>query len=202
MGESCGQDRPRLAAAVAARLDATIEELRGCLGSRGGLVWLEPNTLISPHLIKQLAADLPAYKARQAKRERVAAEKEAALLTTAQAAEMFGVTPEAVRQWTTRGYLKPIGKLGHGNLYRYRDVKSAAAAVDRRTAPEPHVDYTVDESDHSKNVTTAIAGRIVGVKPGTIRMWIQRGHLTPVGRYRGRLVFRLGDVINVAQRGT
>lgn len=200
MDDGYQPSRPLPAELVAANLGTTVQELRGCLGGYRGLVWLRPGTLIAPVLIRKLAADLPKYRAEQARRSRAAAELEAALVTTSQGAELLRVAPETIRQWVARGHLAPIGKLGHRNLYRYRDLKAAAAAVHDRTPQGPAVDYRIGESDHTTNVTTAIAAQVVRVQPGTIRMWVQRGHLKPVGRYRGRLVFRLGDVIAVAER--
>jgi excisionase family DNA binding protein len=45
-------------------------------------------------------------------------------------------------------------------------------------------------------ITTAEAAKRCGVKPGTIRQWVARGHLTPAGRLpAGRsAMFRLADV--------
>jgi predicted site-specific integrase-resolvase len=43
-------------------------------------------------------------------------------------------------------------------------------------------------------VTTAEAAELAGVSVGAIRIWVHRGHLTPVGRERGRLMYRWIDV--------
>lgn len=48
------------------------------------------------------------------------------LLTTAQAAELAGVTPQAVRVWHHRGHLEPAGRNDRGhNLWRLVDVARA-----------------------------------------------------------------------------
>ncbi|WP_102922512.1 helix-turn-helix domain-containing protein [Streptomyces noursei] len=40
------------------------------------------------------------------------------LLTTAEAAEAAGVTPSCIRQWVSRGHLRPVARYGKRNLYR------------------------------------------------------------------------------------
>ncbi|WP_327591660.1 helix-turn-helix domain-containing protein [Streptomyces chartreusis] len=44
------------------------------------------------------------------------------LLTTAEAAELAGVTPACIRQWARRRYLRPVAQYGALNLYREDQV--------------------------------------------------------------------------------
>lgn len=56
--------------------------------------------------------------------------------------------------------------------------------------------------DHEPLLTTAEAAQLCGVNPGTVRQWVNRGHLTPVGRLPagGELMFRQIDVARAEAR--
>lgn len=43
------------------------------------------------------------------------------------AAELLGITPNNLRQYTFRGVLKPVGRQGRRNLFSWEDVERLAA---------------------------------------------------------------------------
>ena len=55
------------------------------------------------------------------------------LITATDAASLCGVTPDAVRQWASRGQLNPSGMDSRGRkLYRLIDVAKAERATRKR----------------------------------------------------------------------
>ncbi|GGY31685.1 hypothetical protein AB0M94_26940 [Streptomyces xanthochromogenes] len=50
-------------------------------------------------------------------------------------------------------------------------------------------------------ITTAMAAEEAAVAPGTIRKWVQLGHIAPAGRSGRSHLFRLADVF-AAERAT
>lgn len=46
-------------------------------------------------------------------------------------------------------------------------------------------------------ITTAEAAHYAEVEPATIRQWVARGHLIPVGKRGRQLLFRLVDITRV-----
>lgn len=51
------------------------------------------------------------------------------LLTTRQAAERVNKAEATIRQWVTRGYLSPAGRVGRLSYYRTLDVLNAEKAT-------------------------------------------------------------------------
>lgn len=133
-------------------------------------------------------------------------------ITTRDVSDLLDVTQATVRRWVARGYISPVGKFGPSNLFNTREVLAAHDDIEvRRKAtgqarreyrygvelrptdriPPKHNDAVVDVGE---------AARLIDVRPATIRSWIHRGHLTPLGSSKPRAIrFRLGDVITAAQ---
>lgn len=58
----------------------------------------------------------------------------------------------------------------------------------------------VPDLDLSQLITVEAAAEHCGVRPVTIRQWVSRGHLTPIGRGpNGRLLFNVLDVARAEQ---
>ena len=55
------------------------------------------------------------------------------LISTAEAAELAGVSAAVVRQWASRGILPRVGKAGRTTYYRLLDVAKAEHATRTRT---------------------------------------------------------------------
>lgn len=133
-------------------------------------------------------------------------------ITTHDVASLLRVTQATVRRWVARGHISPVGKFGPSNLFNtdqvlsaYDDIEARRKATGRarreyqysqvklrpinRIRPK-HYDLVVDVGE---------AARLIDVSPATIRSWIHRGHLTPLGSSKPRAVqLRLGDAIAAA----
>lgn len=133
-------------------------------------------------------------------------------LTTRDVADLLGVTQATVRRWVARGYISPVGKFGPSNLFNTHDVLAAHDDIEGRRkasgqARRKHR-YRVDlrpfdrirPKHYDAVVDVGEAARLLDVSPATIRSWIHRGHLTPLGSSNPRAIrLRLGDVIAAAQ---
>jgi excisionase family DNA binding protein len=58
-------------------------------------------------------------------------------LTTAQAAELAGVKPDAIRKWVERGHLAPAGRDRRGTMMFTQTAVAAAEAKTRKHARRP-----------------------------------------------------------------
>jgi excisionase family DNA binding protein len=133
-------------------------------------------------------------------------------ITTRDAADLLGVTQATVRRWVARGHISPVGKFGAANLFNTRDVLDAydhiqakhkatgRARREHRYRVELRPVDRVRPKHYDAVVAIGEAARSIGVSPSTIRSWIHRGHLIPLGSSEHRAVrLRLGDVIAAAQ---
>ena len=123
-------------------------------------------------------------------------------MTTVQAAYMCGLRTSTIRQWVRRGYLQPIGRKGRSSLFAVEAVREAQDRVLERTRKPVEPRRGVASKDLDRQVTTAIAARVVGVSPSTVRMWVHRGHLTPVSSSGRSHVFIVQDVLRAARRSS
>jgi DNA-binding transcriptional MerR regulator len=121
-------------------------------------------------------------------------------MTAVEAASMCGVLPLTIRQWVTRGYLRPIGRKGRSNLFDIGAVHRAQDLVLARTRKPVEARRGIASKDLDRQVTTAVAARVVGVSPSTIRMWVHRGHLMPVPSPGRSHTFIIQDVLRAARR--
>ena len=132
-------------------------------------------------------------------------------ITTRDAADLLGVTQATVRRWVARGHISPVGKLGPSNLFNTRDVLAANDAIQgkRKATGRAHGQHggrmgvrpidRVPPKHHDAVVTVGEAALLIGVSPSTIRSWIHRRHLIPLGSSKRRAVrLRLGDVVAAA----
>lgn len=121
-------------------------------------------------------------------------------MTTVEAASMCGVLPLTIRQWVTRGYLRPIGRKGRSSLFDIGAVHRAQESVLARTRKPVEARGGIASKDLDRQVTTAVAARVVGVSSSTIRMWVHRGHLMPVPSPGRSHTFIIQDVLRAARR--
>jgi predicted site-specific integrase-resolvase len=49
---------------------------------------------------------------------------------------------------------------------------------------------------YAPELTTSDVANLLGVTPATVRMWVRRGHITPIGKYRNSNVFGTRDVLD------
>lgn len=62
--------------------------------------------------------------------------------------------------------------------------------------------YTWDQA-HILGLATATGFRAMGIKPGTIRQWVHRGRLTPIGKAPGGAhLFAISAVSSLAGLGS
>ena len=123
-------------------------------------------------------------------------------ITTRDVADLLGVTRATVRRWVARGYISPVGKSGPSNLFNTRAVLAAHDDIQARrkaTGQARPIDR-IRPKHYEAVVTVGDAARLIGVSPSTIRSWIHRDYLIPLGSSRPRAVrLRVGDVITAAQ---
>lgn len=133
-------------------------------------------------------------------------------ITTRDVADLLDVTQSAVRRWTARGYISPVGKLGPSNLFTTRDVLTAHEEIQtrRKATGKPRLQdrYRVElrrfdrirPKHYDAVMRISEAAQLIDVSPSTIRSWIHRGYLTPLDSSKARAVeLRLGDVIIAAR---
>ena len=133
-------------------------------------------------------------------------------ITTRDVARLLGVTQATVRRWVARGYITPSGKLGPSNLFDTGSVLTAHEEVRarRRATSQPRREHSygvelrsidrIRPKHYDAVVGVREAAQLIDVSPSTIRAWIHRGHLAPLGSSRPRAVrLRLGDVITAAR---
>lgn len=133
-------------------------------------------------------------------------------LTTRDVADFFRVTPAAVRQWVSRGYLRSTRQERSSNVFDTEEVFAAVnliAANRKVTGNASRIDGYLAHSGPANRippkhydaiVTISEAARLVQVSPTTIRSWIHRGHLTQVdGSTRRPVQLRVDDVVNAAR---
>jgi DNA-binding transcriptional MerR regulator len=185
---------------LAAELGVTQLEIRSCVWDlRRYSSALHPE-FVTGEMADRIRAHLPVLRERT-ERRRVAREERLNLeLTTSEVASEFGVSPSQIRQWKSRRYLQSVGKSGRSSLYRFADVSRVLDDVERRTRTTPDDIDRRAERHLDRGVTTNQAANLVKVSPSTIRMWVKRGHLQPVGRHSRQLLFVVRDVVAAARR--
>lgn len=190
---------------LAAELDATSSEIRSCAWDlrRHGSSF-RPK-FVTEEFAAAIRVHLPIYRQKIERRRQSVRDRQNRPLTAKDLAAELGLAPTTIRQWKARGYLEPVGKSGRELLYRFGDVANAADLVGRRTKAVPQVGWHVDqllEKHADRGLTTNEAARLIGVSPSTLRMWVKRGHLKPVGRHGRQLLFVVRDVAAAADRHT
>lgn len=142
------------------------------------------------------------------------------VLSTRDVAKLCSVNTGSVRQWVRRGHLDPIGKNGASHIFETIAVldalatirarrKQRAQATDpniRRIAPPglPNAGQQVSANEVIRMarvhgnlpLNTAAAAAVLGVKPGTLRSWVKRGHISALPTSGPRnLQFGLADLL-------
>ncbi|MEU4196803.1 helix-turn-helix domain-containing protein [Kribbella sp. NPDC026611] len=133
-------------------------------------------------------------------------------ITTRDVADLLGVTQSTVRRWVARGYIRPVGNLGPSNLFNTSEVLAAYDDIEarRKATGQAHRQYgyrvemrpidRIRPKHYDAVVNVGEAARLIGVRPGTIRSWVHRGHLAPLASSKPRAIrLRLGDVITAAR---
>lgn len=184
---------------LSSELGVTRAELMRCIHylRRYSSAW-RPE-FVTDEFADVVRAQLPVLQARWEKQQRAREDRADRQLSTTEAAAELQVTAAQIRQWASRGYLQPVGRSGRSQLYRLGDLDRVKAQARVRTRRPPGGASELPR-DLDKLVPTPIAAKIARVSPSTVRGWVQRGHLRPVGRHRRRLVFTIRDVIAAANR--
>ena len=142
------------------------------------------------------------------------------VLSTRDVAALCSVTTGSVRQWVRRGHLVPIGKNGASHIFETTAVLDALASIRarrkqralytdpniRRIAPPslPNAGQHVSTNELIRMarvhgnlpLNTAAAAAVLGVKPGTLRSWVKRGHINALPTSGPRnLQFGLADLL-------
>lgn len=126
------------------------------------------------------------------------------IVTTAQAARIAHVKNATIRQWVHRGYLVPVSveQPSRSSSFNSANVVAAVEATkERRRRQEP--DYAapnLTRRGFDAVVSVSQAATYLRVPEPTIRSWVRRRKITPVGQ-RGRTsLFRLRDIYAVSPR--
>lgn len=133
-------------------------------------------------------------------------------LTTRDVGELLHVTPATVRRWVARGHLTPIRQEGRSNVFGRDDVLGAFDRISarRRATGQPSIEEwpvavrkpaeRLPPKHYDALVTATEAAQLLQISASTIRSWIHRGHLQPVGSAtRGPVLLRLGDLVTAAR---
>lgn len=123
-------------------------------------------------------------------------------VTATEAARLCGAKAATIRQWAARGYLTRVGNRGRSPLYASTQLRRVQSEVADRTRKPPLPRPGLRSRDLDALVPGPEAAALVGVAPSTIRMWVARGHLTPVPQAEGtgRRLFLVSDVLQAARR--
>lgn len=97
----------------------------------------------------------------------------------------------------TRGYLQRSGTRGTAALYMRSDAERAGRQTHLRT---PRVQEPWSAPRYRRPITALEASGLVGVSKSTIRMWVKRGHLSPIGRDGNKHLFDPLHVLRAARR--
>jgi DNA-binding transcriptional MerR regulator len=187
---------------LAAELGVTQREIRSCVWDLRRYSSAMHPEFVTGDMADRIRAHWPILRERT-ERQRVAREERLNQeLTTSEVASEFGVSPNQIRQWKSRRYLQSVGKSGRSSLYRFADVSRVLHDVERRTRTTPDDIDPRAERHLDRGVTTNQAANLVKVSPSTIRMWVKRGRLQPMGRHSRQLLFVVRDVVAAARRHT
>jgi DNA-binding transcriptional MerR regulator len=189
---------------LAVELAATPREIRACawqLRRHASSLGLRDPEFVTEELADQIRRHLPVHRAAIEHRRRSERQRSERLLTANELAAELQVSPATIRQWKSRNYLQPADQKGRQNLYRFGDVLRVSAEVRRRTKTAPEIEWRL-ERVWDRVVTTRQAAGLINVSSSAIRMWVKRGHLTPVERRNHRMLFVVRDVVAAARRHT
>lgn len=185
---------------LAAELGVTPREIHRCVWDLRRYSTAVHPEFVTEEMANRIRAHLPILRERTERRRIAREERLNRQLTTSEAASEFGVSPSQIRQWKSRKYLQSVGKSGRSNLYRFADVSRVLHDVERRTRTTPDDIDRRAELHLDRGVTTNQAANLVKVSPSTIRMWVKRGHLRPLGSHSRQLLFVVRDVVAAARR--
>lgn len=118
-------------------------------------------------------------------------------LTAVEASRALGVKPATIRKWVSRGYLVRTDTQGRAALYLRRNVEQAGRQAHNKTrrSAEPWA-----TPRYRRPITALEASALVGVSPTTIRMWVNRGLLSPVARQGRRHLYDPMQILRTARR--
>ena len=187
---------------LAAELGVTHREIHSCVWDLRRYSSATRPEFVTEEMADRIRAHLPVLRERTERQLVAREERLNRELTTSEVASEFGVSPNLIRQWKSRKYLQSVGKSGRSNLYRFADVNRVLHEVERRTGTTPGDIDRRAERHLDRGVTTNQAADLAKVSPSTIRMWVKRGHLQPVGRHSRQLLFVVRDVVAAARRHT
>lgn len=121
------------------------------------------------------------------------------LVSTAEAARIARVQPATIRQWVRRGHLVAAESRDSSRSLSFDpdEVRDAMAITRRRRRHQSAPEYNEPELRRwgfDALVTTQQAAGYLGIPESTIRSWVRRGRLSPVGRRGRAMQFRLVDI--------
>lgn len=123
-------------------------------------------------------------------------------ITAAEAWSVVSVQPATIRQWVSRGYLRSVGTRGRAALYDRDDLRRAQLRTRSRTKTVPfHPVLDLSPKYDDRLITVVGAAGFLGVAPSTVRSWVTRGRLSPVGRSGRAHLFTVHSVLVASRRG-
>lgn len=124
-------------------------------------------------------------------------------ITAAEAWSVVSVQPATIRQWVSRGYLRSVGTRGCAALYDRDDLRRVELRTRSRTKAVPfHPVLDLSPKYDDRLITVLEAAEFLGVAPSTVRSWVTRGRLRPVGRSGRAHLFTVHSVLVASRHGS
>ena len=120
------------------------------------------------------------------------------LITAKEALHKHHVEPATIRQWVSRGHIKPRGRRARAYLYDRKELlrqQTAGLVSTHRLPLLSRQKVSLAAKFHNREISTSEVARLYGVSPATVRSWVARSQITPTRKEGSSNLFRIKDLI-------